>query len=138
MSGLRLHDRSNPGDEKGAPFQELDNLESLHALGHEMVRSIGSRDVSRDIGDRADAAHLGSRRLVDFGALLHENADLPLLAHRLLRGPHGNRLLNRDGEHRSREQDRAAHRHDDQCVLRYGGRDLGRRRRRSRRGGPSS
>ena len=129
LSGPRLHNRSNPGDEKGPPFQELDNLESLHALGHEMVRSIGSCDVPRDIGDRADAAHIGSQRLVDFGALLHENADLPLLAHRLLRGPHGKRLLNRDGEHGSREQDCVAHRYDDQCVLRHGGRDLGRCRR---------
>jgi len=60
LSEPRLHNRSNPGDEKWAPFQELDNLESLYALGHEMVRSVESRDVSRNIGDRADAAHLGS------------------------------------------------------------------------------
>ena len=67
-----------------------------------VARSIESCDAPRHICDSADAAHLDSRRLVDFDALLHENADLPWLALRLLRGLHAKRSLDRDGEQGSR------------------------------------
>ena len=52
-----------------------------------MMGAVGRGDVAHDIGDRADAVHVDRasdrRRL---GVALHQDADLALLAHRLLGG----------------------------------------------------
>ena len=61
-------------------------LEALLALADEMVRAVGRRDVAHDVGDRADAVQVVGLGLARPRVALHEDADLALLAHRLLRG----------------------------------------------------
>ena len=55
-------------------------------------------------------------RIGDFGVALHEDADLALVAHRLLRGRDRLRAAERDRQHQAGKQHGVAHRHDDQRV----------------------
>ena len=77
--------RSDARDEERPAVQEFDDLEALLALADEMMRAVRRGDVAHDIGDRADAVQVDRRRVGDLGVALHQDADLALLAHRLLR-----------------------------------------------------
>jgi hypothetical protein len=92
-----------------------------------MVAAVGRGDIAHDVGDRADAVHVAARRLGRFRVALHQDADLALLAHRLLGGGDRARPAHRDRQHQPRKQHEAAHRNDDQGVV--GQRRHGRRRR---------
>ena len=96
--------------------QILDDLKALFALADEMIGAVRRREVAHDIGDGAHAMHVDRRRIGDFGIALHENPDLALVAHRLLRGGHRFRPAERDRQHKAGEQHGRAHRHDDQRV----------------------
>ena len=78
--------RTTRGDEERPAVEEFDDLETLLALANEMMRAVRRRDVAHDIGDRAHPMHVDRGRLGDLRVALHQNADLALLAHRLLRG----------------------------------------------------
>ena len=80
----------------------------------------GAGDVAHDIGDRADAVEIVGAGIVGLGIALQQDADRPLLAHRLLRGGDRFRPADGDRDDDAREQHDVAHRHDDQGV----GRDL--------------
>ena len=55
---FRLDDGAHIGDEIGPTRQELDDFKALFTLTHEVVRAVGRRDVTCDIGDRSDAMHV--------------------------------------------------------------------------------
>ena len=71
---------------KGQPFRNSATWKRSLALADEMVRAVGRGDVADDVGDRAHAMHVDRGRLGELGIALHEDADLALVAHRLLRG----------------------------------------------------
>ena len=60
--------------------------------------------------------HVDRRRIGDVGGALQEDADLALVAHRLLRGGDRLRPAERDRQHQTGKQNGIAHRHDDEGV----------------------
>ena len=85
-----------------------------------MVRAVRRRDVAHDIGERAHAVHVERGRLGHLGVALQKNADLPLIAHRLLRGRDRFRPAERDRQHEAGKQHGVAHRHNDERIRRQG------------------
>ena len=85
---------------------EFEHAEAL-ALHDHMMAAIGRGQVARDVGDRADAVHVGAVGLRDLAVALHENADLPLLAHGLLHGRDRDRPPDRDREQHAGKQHRS-------------------------------
>ena len=55
-------------------------------------------------------------RIGDLGVTLQQNADLALVAHRLLRRGNRLRAAERDRQHQAGKQHGVAHRHDDERV----------------------
>src|SRR5688572_398234 len=95
------------------------------------MRAIGGRDVADQIRNRAHAMHVDWGRIVGAGIALQENAELPLVANRLLSGGDRPRASNRDRQYMAWKQDRVANRYYDDPVggkRRHGWR-CGRRRR---------
>ena len=94
----------------------LNDLESLFALADQVMRAVGRGDVAHDIGERTHPMHVDRRRIGDLGVTLQQNANLALVAHRLL--GRGNRLraAERDRQHQAGKQHGIAHRHDDERV----------------------
>ena len=117
-AGLRLRDAQHARDEERPAAEEFQHLEALLALADEMVRAVGRGDVAHDVGDRAHAMHVDRRRIGDLGVALHQDADLALLAHGLLRGRDRARPADRDRQDHAGKQHDVAHRHDDQRVRR--------------------
>ncbi len=80
------------------------------------MRAIGGRDVAHQIRNRAHAMHIDGGRIGGAGIALQENAELPLVANRLLSG--GDRPLasNGDGQYMARKQDRVANRYHDEPI----------------------
>ena len=83
---LRLGNAQHARDEERPAVEESSDLEALLALADEVVRAVRRGDVAHDVGDRADAVQVDRRRIGDLGVALHQDADLALLAHRLLGG----------------------------------------------------
>jgi len=125
---LRLRDAQDAGDEERPAVEEFRDLEALVALAHEMVRAVRRGDVAHDTRHRPHAVHVDGGGISNIGGPLHQDSDLPLLAHRLLCRRNRARTSERDRQHQVREQHEAADRNDDQRV---------RRQRRKRRGGRS-
>ncbi len=117
---VRFGNPPHARDEERPAVEELLDLEALLALADEMVRSVRRRDVAHDVGDRAEAMQIDRRRVRHFGIPLHHDADLPLLADRLLGGRDRARAADRDRQHDAGKQDDVAHRHDDERVARQG------------------
>ena len=113
---VRLRDLHDAGDEEGPACQVFDDLKTPLALADEMVRAVGRGDVADDVGDRAHAMHVDRGRVGELGIALHEDADLALVAHRLLRGGDRLRASERDRQHQAGEQHGVAHRHDDERI----------------------
>ena len=118
--GLGLGDLQHARDKERPAAQILDDLKALFALADEMMRAVRRRDVAHDIGERAHAMHVERRRLGHFRIPLQENADLALVAHRLLRSRDRFRPAERDRQHQAGKQHGVAHRHDDQRIWRQG------------------
>src|SRR5258707_3196518 len=97
---MGLRDVHDPCDEEGPAVQELDDLKALVALADEMMSAVRRRDVARHVGDRAHAVQIEGEGVLRGRIALHQDADRPLFADRLLRG-----------SDRTRPADR--HRHDD-------------------------
>ena len=85
-SRVRLWNPQHARNEKRPAGKELYDLEPLVTLTDEMVRAIRRGDVAHDIRHRTHPVHVDRRRIGHIGAPLHQDADLPLLAHRLLGG----------------------------------------------------
>ena len=68
----------------GQPSRNSSDLEALLALADEVVRAIGRGDVAHDVGDRAHAVQVDGQRIGDLAVALHQEPDLPLLAHGVL------------------------------------------------------
>ena len=81
---LGLGDALHFGHEHGPLAREIEHAETLDALHDHMMAAIGRGQIARDIRDRANAVHVGAVGLQRLAVALHEDADLPLLAHRLL------------------------------------------------------
>jgi hypothetical protein len=113
---VRLRDLHDAGDEEGPTCQVFGDLKTPLALADEMVRAVGRGDVADDVGDRAHAMHVDRGRVGELGIALHEDADLALVAHRLLRGGDRFRASERDRQHQAGEQHGVAHRHDDERI----------------------
>jgi hypothetical protein len=62
--------------------------------------------------------HVDCGWIVDVGRALQQDADLTLLAHRLLRSRDRLRTAQSDRQHQAGKQHGVAHRHDDQRVSR--------------------
>ncbi len=56
-------------------------------------------DIANDVGDGAEAMHVGGRGLRHIGVALHENADLTLLANSLLRSGDRAQSPHRERQH---------------------------------------
>jgi hypothetical protein len=124
----RLRNAQHASDEERPAVEELGHLKALVALDHEMMAAVGRGHVAHDIGDGAHPMHVDRRRLGDIGGALHQDADLALVAHRLLRRRDRPLPAHADRQHQAGKQDEAANRHDDQRIRRHR-----RRRRRSLR-----
>ncbi len=118
-TGFGFGNPQHARDEERPAAEIFDDLETLLALADEMVRAVRRSDVAHDVGERAHAMHVDGRGICNLGIALQQDADLPLIAHRLLGG--GNRLrpAERDRQHQTGKQHRIAHRHDDQRIGRY-------------------
>ena len=82
---IGLGDLHHARDKERPAGEIFGDLKPLLALADEMVRAVRRGDVARDVGDRAHAMHVDRRGVGDIGGTLHEDADLALVAHRLLR-----------------------------------------------------
>ena len=118
---LRLLDAVDARDQERIAAQEIHDAKALLALAHEVMRAIRRRHIAHEIGQGADAVQVERLRLRELRIALHEDADLALLANRLLGGADRARAADRDREHRPGKQHEAAHRHDDQRVRRQVG-----------------
>jgi hypothetical protein len=99
-------------DEERPAVQILDDLKALLALADQMMRAVRRGGVAHDVRDGAHAVHVERRRLGHFRVALQQNADLALVAHRLLRGRYRFRPAERDRQHQAGKQQGVAHRHD--------------------------
>ena len=115
---LRLRDPQDARDEERPAGQEFDDLEPLLALADQMMRAVRRGDVAGDVGDRPHAVHVDRQRIGGLGVALHQDADRPLIPHRLLRGSKRARTADRDRQHDAGKQHDASHRHDDERVRR--------------------
>ena len=113
---LRLRNAQHAGDEERPAAQIFDDLETLLALADQVMRAVRRGDVAHDVGDRAHAVHVDRGRVGDVGRALQQNADLTLVAHRLLRGGDRLRPADRDRQHQAGKQHGVAHRHDNERV----------------------
>ena len=77
-NALHARDQERPAGE------ELERLEALVPLGDEVVRAIGRGDIAHDIGNGAHAVQVDGQRIGDLTVALHQEPDLPLLAHGVL------------------------------------------------------
>ena len=118
---VRLGNPQDTRHEKRPAVEEFDNLESLIALAHEMMRPIRRGDVTHDIRDRTHRVHIDDGRLGDVGVALHQDADLPLLTHRLLSRTYRALTPDRDRQHETGKQDGIADRNDDERIWRQWG-----------------
>ncbi len=114
----RLGNPQHPRDKKRPAGEKFSDLEPLLALTHQMVRAVRRGDVTRDIGDRPHPMHVDRIGIGRLGVALHEDADRPLFAHRLLGRHHRARASDRDRQHHPREQHGLAHRNDDDGIRR--------------------
>ncbi len=103
---IGLGNAHDAGDEKRPALEELQHLEALLALAREMVRAVLRRDVAHEVGDAAHAMHVGGARIGHLRVALHEDAELALLAHRLLRGGDRARPSDGDRQHQAGKQHR--------------------------------
>ena len=101
--------------ERGAR-QKVEDTEALDALADDMVGAVGGGDVAHDIGQRADAVKILGAGIGGLGVALQDDADLPLLAHRLLRS--GDRFgpAQRDRRDDAGVKYDAAHRQQDSRI----------------------
>jgi hypothetical protein len=129
VPGIRFGNPQHARDEERPAGQEIGHLEPLVALADEMMAAVRRREIAHDIRDRAHAMHVDRRGIVGFRIALHQDADLPLIAQRLLRGGDRARTADRDRQHVTWKQDGVAHRNDDQCVRRHRARRCWRRAR---------
>src|SRR5580704_9698787 len=83
---LRLRYPQDARHKKWPSGEKFRDLKALLALADHMVRTIGRGDVTHDIRDHPNPMHVDWLRVDDITAALHEDADLSLLAHRLLGG----------------------------------------------------
>ena len=113
---VRLGDLQHASDEERPAAEIFDDLEALLALADQVVRTVRRGDVTDDVGERAHAMHVDRGRIGDLGITLQQDADLALIAHRLLRGGDRLRPAERDRQHQAGEQHGIAHRHDDQRI----------------------
>ena len=113
---VRFGDLRHARDKERPAAEILNNLKSLFTLANQVVRTVRRGDVAHDIGDRAHAVHVDGCRIGHLGVTLQENADLALIADRLLRRGNRLRAADRDRQHQAGEQHGIAHRHDDECV----------------------
>ena len=121
ISGVRGSARGSAATRatrNGQPLRYSSDLEALLALADEMMRAVRRGDVAHDVGDRAHAVHVDRGGIGDVGRALHQNADLTLVAHRLLRGGDRLRPAERERQHQAGKQHGVAHRHDDERVRR--------------------
>jgi hypothetical protein len=95
----------------------VEHAEAPLALCDEMVRAVGCRQVTDHGRDRTDAVQVVEAWVLGLRALLQQEADLGLRAHRFLRARDGLLALHRDRQHDARERDDVADRQDDQHVL---------------------
>ncbi len=114
----RLGDPQHPRHEERPAVEKLDDLEALLALTDEMVGAVGRGEVAGDVGDRPHPMHVDRKRLVRLRIALHQDADRPLLAHRLLRRGQRTRAADGDRQHDAGKQDGVTHRNDDERVAR--------------------
>jgi hypothetical protein len=113
---IRFRDLQNARDHERPAAEIFNDLESLLALTDEMMRAVRRGDVAHDIGQRAHAMHVDRARLGNFSGALQKDADLALVAHRLLRCGDRLRPTERDRQHQTGKQHGIAHRHDDECI----------------------
>ena len=114
---LGLGDALDFGRERRPLSHEIEHAETLDTLHDHMMAAIGRGQIARDIGDRADAVHVGAVGLRGLAVALHEDADLPLLAHRLLHSRDRDRPPDRDREEHAGKEHRIAHRQNEERIL---------------------
>jgi hypothetical protein len=98
--------------------EEIEHTDALYALAHDVVAVIGPREVANDVGDGADAMEIVGTWFVKLRVALKQNADLTLLAYRLVCGGDGLRPAQRNRSDHAWEQYGIPHRYDDECVSR--------------------
>src|SRR5262249_51897223 len=113
---MRFRDTQDPRDEEGPAVEELDDLKALLALADQMVSAVRRGDVARNVGDRAHAVHIEGAGFLGSRVTLHQDADRPLLADRLLRGRDRTRPTDRYRHDDAGKQYEVSHRHDDERV----------------------
>ena len=128
--GVRLGNPQHARHEERPSAEEFRDLEALVALADEMMAAVRRGDIAHDIGDRAHAVHVDRCGIVRVGVALHQNADLPLVAQRLLSGGDRPRAANRDRQHLAGKQNGVAHRNDNERIRRHRAHGCGRRARR--------
>ncbi len=114
--GRRLGDAHDVGDEERPAAEIILDAETLLALADQVMRAVRRRDEADDVGDRAEAVHVGWNRVGRLGVALHDDADRLLLAHGALRGQDRARAPERDRQGDAGEEHEAAHRYDDQPI----------------------
>jgi hypothetical protein len=79
-------DLQHARDHERPAAEIFDDLEALLALADQMMRAVRRGDVAHDIGEVPMRCMSIGSRIGDFGGALQQDADLALVAHRLLRG----------------------------------------------------
>ncbi|MGY4266688.1 hypothetical protein ACVJF2_005258 [Bradyrhizobium sp. USDA 4519] len=116
--GGRLGNLQHAGREERRARQIVEHAHALHALADQMVAVVRTGDVAHDVGCGADAVKPVGAGIVGLGIALQQDADRPLLAHRLLGRGNRGRPGDRDRNDDIRKQHGVAHRDDDQRVAR--------------------
>ena len=114
-----------PGDKERPAAQIVVDPEPLLSLTDDMIRAVRRGDVANDIGERSHSMQVDGEGIGDLGVALHHDADRLLFPDRSLRRHHRTGTTEGDRQHRSRKQNHAAHRHDDQGLRRQWGRRRG-------------
>ena len=120
-SRVRLWNPQDVRNEKRPSGKEFRNLEPLVTLTDEMVCAIRRSDVAHDIRHRTHPVHVDRRRIAHICTPLHQDADLPLLAHRLLGSSDRPLPADRDRQHVAWKQNGIADRNDNERVRRQWG-----------------
>ena len=113
---LGLFDGLHLRRKKGLLAHEMIHPKALQTLHHQMVAAVGHVHVAQDVGDRAHAMQVARAGLGLLGIALHQDADGPLLAQRLLGGEHRRFAADGHRKHRAGKQHRVTHGDDHQRV----------------------
>ena len=109
-----LVDRHDARGEERALAHELGDAKALQPLHDDVMTAVGHVHVAQDVRHRAGSMHVDRARLRGVGLALHQDADRPLFAQRLLGGEDRRLASDRDREHGAGKEHGVAHRDDDQ------------------------